>query len=169
MFQIVGGVILGLALLSQVLTSAHGGDDVRTHSVHAPSQENKSLSHTDLSIACSSSHQLPNRTAGLVVLYIVGSVTMVIAILGAYGAHKESKGCLIAVSDMAAPRCDETKVNRMTLKKKGGGGKPPLHTKMRSVTVEASRFRIWHFLFVCRLVSSFPTDWAFRHTLWFDF
>ena len=31
-------------------------------------------------------------------LYIVGSVTMMIAILGAYGAHKENKGALIAVS-----------------------------------------------------------------------
>lgn len=29
LFQIVGGVILGLALLSQVLTNVHGGHDVR--------------------------------------------------------------------------------------------------------------------------------------------
>lgn len=42
--------------------------------------------------------QLEGRTTGLLVLYIVGSVTMVIAILGAYGAHKESKVCLIVVS-----------------------------------------------------------------------
>lgn len=64
-FAIVGGVIFGLALLSQVLTNVNGGDD------------------------------LQGRTTGLIVLYVVGTVTMVIAILGAYGAHKESKVCLI--------------------------------------------------------------------------
>lgn len=72
-----------------------------------------SHTHTDLSVTCSPALQLPNRASGLIALYVVGSVTMVIAILGAYGAHKESKVCLIVVSDMAAPRCDETKVNAM--------------------------------------------------------
>lgn len=38
---------------------------------------------------------LEGRDTGLLVLYIVGSVTMVIAILGAYGACKESKVSLI--------------------------------------------------------------------------
>ncbi|KAM9334543.1 tetraspanin-8-like [Symphorus nematophorus] len=64
-FAIIGGVIITLALLSQVLTNVHGGDN------------------------------LEGRTAGLIVLYVVGAVTMVIAILGAYGAHRESKVALI--------------------------------------------------------------------------
>ncbi|XP_076015827.1 tetraspanin-8-like [Genypterus blacodes] len=64
-FAIVGGVIIALALLSQVATSTHGGDGME------------------------------GRTTGLIVLYIFGSITMVIAILGAYGAHREKKGALI--------------------------------------------------------------------------
>ncbi|XP_030296487.1 tetraspanin-8-like [Sparus aurata] len=64
-FAIIGGFIIALALLSQVLTNVNGGDN------------------------------LEGRTTGLLVLYVVGSVTMVIAILGAYGAHKESKVSLI--------------------------------------------------------------------------
>eukprot|EP00066_Takifugu_rubripes_P009854 XP_003977201.1 PREDICTED: tetraspanin-8-like [Takifugu rubripes] len=64
-FAVVGAVILGLTLLSQVVISSHGGD------------------------------QVAGRTAGLIILYIMGSVTMVIAILGAYGAHKENRVCLI--------------------------------------------------------------------------
>nr|XP_046234720.1 tetraspanin-8-like [Scatophagus argus] len=64
-FTIVGGAIIALALLSQVLTNVNGGD------------------------------KLEVRTTGLIVLYIVGSVTMVIAILGAYGAHRENKLCLV--------------------------------------------------------------------------
>lgn len=35
---------------------------------------------------------------GIYVLYVVGTVTMVIASLGAYGAHKENKLCLSLVS-----------------------------------------------------------------------
>ncbi|XP_068995540.1 tetraspanin-8-like [Embiotoca jacksoni] len=65
-FAVVGGVILGLALVSQVLTNIQGGEN------------------------------LEGRTTGLIVLYVVGAVTMAIAILGAYGAHRESKGALIA-------------------------------------------------------------------------
>ncbi|XP_042259725.1 tetraspanin-8-like [Thunnus maccoyii] len=64
-FAIIGGFIIGLALLSQVLTSVNGGND------------------------------LDGRTTGLIVLYVVGTITMVIAILGAYGAHKENKVALI--------------------------------------------------------------------------
>ncbi|KAM6961598.1 tetraspanin-8-like [Tautogolabrus adspersus] len=64
-FAIVGGIIIGLALLSQVLTNVNGGN-------------------------------LEGRTTGLLLLYIVGAITMIIAILGAYGAHKENKGCMIA-------------------------------------------------------------------------
>ncbi|KAK9525984.1 hypothetical protein VZT92_016647 [Zoarces viviparus] len=62
-FAIVGGVIIALALLSQVVTHVDG--------------------------------ELEGRTAGLIVLYTVGAVTMVIAILGAYGAHRENRVCLI--------------------------------------------------------------------------
>ncbi|KAM4569497.1 tetraspanin-8-like [Odontesthes bonariensis] len=64
-FAIVGGVIIGLALLSQIVTNAEGGGN------------------------------LEGRTTGLIGLYVLGSATMVIAILGAYGAHKESKVSLI--------------------------------------------------------------------------
>ncbi|XP_070709691.1 tetraspanin-8-like [Pempheris klunzingeri] len=64
-FAIIGGVVIALALLFQALTSVNGGE------------------------------ALEGRTTGLVVLYIVGSITLVIAILGAYGAHKESKVSLI--------------------------------------------------------------------------
>ncbi|XP_062238824.1 tetraspanin-8-like [Platichthys flesus] len=38
---------------------------------------------------------MEGRTTGLVVLYVVGAVTLVIAVLGAYGAHRENKVCLI--------------------------------------------------------------------------
>ncbi|XP_051276112.1 tetraspanin-8-like [Dicentrarchus labrax] len=64
-FAIIGGAIIVLALLCQSLTNIDGGDG------------------------------LEGRTTGLIVLYVVGGITMVIAILGAYGAHKESKVCLI--------------------------------------------------------------------------
>ncbi|XP_070785449.1 uncharacterized protein [Enoplosus armatus] len=64
-FAFIGGVIIALALLSQVFTNINGGEN------------------------------LEGRIAGLIILYVVGSVTMVIAILGAYGAHKESKVSLI--------------------------------------------------------------------------
>uniref|UniRef100_A0A3B4XHZ1 Uncharacterized protein n=1 Tax=Seriola lalandi dorsalis TaxID=1841481 RepID=A0A3B4XHZ1_SERLL len=55
-FQIIGGVIISLGLLCQILTSYQS---------------------------------VQNRTDALVVFYVVGIITMVIAILGAYGAHKE--------------------------------------------------------------------------------
>ena len=42
--------------------------------------------------------QLEGRTAGLVALYTMGAITMVIAIVGAYGAHRENRVCLIVVS-----------------------------------------------------------------------
>ncbi|XP_074481185.1 tetraspanin-8-like [Sebastes fasciatus] len=64
-FAIIGGFIIALALLSQILTNVNGGEG------------------------------LEGRTAGLILLYVVGSVTMVIAILGAYGAHRENRACLI--------------------------------------------------------------------------
>ncbi|XP_030575958.1 tetraspanin-8-like [Archocentrus centrarchus] len=63
LFAIVGGIIIGLALVAQFYTSI---------------QEN-----------------LTGRTTGLFVLYIVGAVTLVIAVLGAYGAHTESKCSLV--------------------------------------------------------------------------
>ncbi|XP_054480486.1 tetraspanin-8-like [Anoplopoma fimbria] len=64
-FAIVGGIIIALALLSQVITKVDGGPD------------------------------LEGRTVGLIVLYTIGAITMVIAILGAYGAHRENRVCLI--------------------------------------------------------------------------
>uniref|UniRef100_A0A3Q1GKE9 Tetraspanin n=1 Tax=Acanthochromis polyacanthus TaxID=80966 RepID=A0A3Q1GKE9_9TELE len=66
LFAIVGGVIIGLALLCQVVTNVEGRED------------------------------LEGRTGGLVALYVFGAITMMVAILGAYGAHKESKCSLIA-------------------------------------------------------------------------
>lgn len=72
MFQIVGGVILGLTLLSQVIINSHGGGVADETSA--------------------------GRTVGFIVLYIMGSVVMVISILGACGAHKENRVCLIVVS-----------------------------------------------------------------------
>lgn len=65
-FAIVGGLIILLAVLAQILTSVQGAEN------------------------------LENRTTSLILLYVVGVITMVIAILGAYGAHKEKKGPLIA-------------------------------------------------------------------------
>ncbi|XP_030006797.1 tetraspanin-8-like [Sphaeramia orbicularis] len=66
LFAIVGGLIILVALLAQVFTNLHGGED------------------------------MVDRTVALILLYVVGIITMAIAILGAYGAHKESKGALIA-------------------------------------------------------------------------
>ncbi|CAF89512.1 unnamed protein product [Tetraodon nigroviridis] len=56
-FAVVGGLILGLALLSHILINSHGG-------------------------------QLEGHGAGLISLYVMGAVTMMIAVVGAYGAHK---------------------------------------------------------------------------------
>uniref|UniRef100_A0AAV2IXD5 Tetraspanin n=1 Tax=Knipowitschia caucasica TaxID=637954 RepID=A0AAV2IXD5_KNICA len=66
-FAVFGGLIILLAVLAHVLTSIHGADN------------------------------LENRTLSLIMLYVVGAITMVIAGLGAYGAHKEKKGPLIAM------------------------------------------------------------------------
>ncbi|CAJ1054298.1 tetraspanin-8-like [Xyrichtys novacula] len=63
-FAIVGGAIIGLALLSQVYTNTSGSE-------------------------------MEGRTTSLLSLYILGTVTMIVAILGAYGANKENKVCLI--------------------------------------------------------------------------
>ncbi|KAK7896770.1 hypothetical protein WMY93_022095 [Mugilogobius chulae] len=65
-FAIAGAVIILLAVLAQVVTSSNGAAN------------------------------LDNRLTGLIMLYVVGSITMVVAVLGAYGAHKEKKGPLIA-------------------------------------------------------------------------
>uniref|UniRef100_A0A8C5AZZ8 Tetraspanin n=1 Tax=Gadus morhua TaxID=8049 RepID=A0A8C5AZZ8_GADMO len=66
LFAILGALVIGLALVSQSVSKNHGAGEVE------------------------------GRTTGLLMLYIVGSVTMMIAILGAYGAQKENKGALIA-------------------------------------------------------------------------
>uniref|UniRef100_A0A8C6U4S7 Tetraspanin n=1 Tax=Neogobius melanostomus TaxID=47308 RepID=A0A8C6U4S7_9GOBI len=65
-FAVIGGLIILLGVLAQILTSVNGAAN------------------------------LENRTTSLIMLYVVGAITMVIAILGAYGAHKEKKGPLIA-------------------------------------------------------------------------
>uniref|UniRef100_A0A1A7YP27 Tetraspanin n=1 Tax=Iconisemion striatum TaxID=60296 RepID=A0A1A7YP27_9TELE len=64
-FAIVGGVIIGLAMLSQIFTNMN--------------QE----------------QMMENRTSGLILLYVIGASTMLIALLGAYGAFKEHKVSLI--------------------------------------------------------------------------
>ncbi|XP_004564904.1 tetraspanin-8 [Maylandia zebra] len=64
-FAIVGGVIISLALLAQFSTSIQEGGN------------------------------LEGRDSGLFSLYIMGAIIMVLAILGAYGAHKESRVALI--------------------------------------------------------------------------
>ncbi|XP_023118292.1 tetraspanin-8-like [Amphiprion ocellaris] len=64
-FAIVGGVIIALALLCQILTNVEGREN------------------------------LEGRTSSLVGLYLFGAITMMVAILGAYGAHKESKASLV--------------------------------------------------------------------------
>ncbi|XP_049893822.1 tetraspanin-8-like [Epinephelus moara] len=67
-FAIIGGLIIVVALIFQVLTNDHV------------------------------EQQLEGWTSGFLGLYVVGAITMVIAILGAYGAHRESKVSLIMVS-----------------------------------------------------------------------
>ncbi|MEQ2279662.1 hypothetical protein AMECASPLE_011661 [Ameca splendens] len=59
LFAIIGGIIIGLAILSQILTSA---------------EENPSVE---------------GRGMGLIVLYVMGTVTMLLGLLGAFGAYKE--------------------------------------------------------------------------------
>ncbi|XP_054617587.1 tetraspanin-8-like [Dunckerocampus dactyliophorus] len=63
-FAIVGGLIISLALLLQVLTHFNGA-------------------------------ALEGRGTALVMLYVVGTITMVIAAVGAYGAHRQSRPALI--------------------------------------------------------------------------
>ncbi|XP_078021373.1 tetraspanin-8-like isoform X3 [Epinephelus lanceolatus] len=65
LFAIIGGLIIVVALIFQVLTNDHV------------------------------EQQLEGWTSGFLGLYVVGAITMVIAILGAYGAHRESKVSLI--------------------------------------------------------------------------
>lgn len=43
----------------------------------------------------------PNGLHGVILLYVIGSVIFIIAVLGAYGAYKESKCALIVVSAWA--------------------------------------------------------------------
>ncbi|XP_030575948.1 tetraspanin-8-like [Archocentrus centrarchus] len=64
-FAIVGAFIFGIALLAQFFADIHGVQNLEV------------------------------QTTGLLVLYIVGAITMVVAILGAYGAHRESKVALM--------------------------------------------------------------------------
>ncbi|KAM9705766.1 tetraspanin-8-like [Menidia menidia] len=64
-FAIVGGVIIGLGMVSQILSSSEGGGN------------------------------LSGRTTGLISVYVLGAVVMVIASVGAHGARKEHKVSLI--------------------------------------------------------------------------
>ncbi|MEQ2164872.1 hypothetical protein GOODEAATRI_011164 [Goodea atripinnis] len=65
LFAIIGGIIIGLAVLSQILTSAEEDSSVE------------------------------GRGMGLIVLYIMGTVTMLLGLLGAFGAYKEQKLSLV--------------------------------------------------------------------------
>ncbi|XP_061570740.1 tetraspanin-8-like isoform X2 [Cololabis saira] len=65
LFQIVGGVILVLALLSHTFGNLEKGSE------------------------------LENQTVGLIFLYVIGSLIILVAVLGAYGASKENKASLI--------------------------------------------------------------------------
>ncbi|XP_037837313.1 uncharacterized protein LOC108228813 [Kryptolebias marmoratus] len=65
LFAILGGVFIALAMLSQAYTSSEEEDMVG------------------------------NRTTGLVLLYVVGAGTMLISLLGAYGAYREHRASLI--------------------------------------------------------------------------
>ncbi|XP_072310552.1 tetraspanin-8-like [Eucyclogobius newberryi] len=65
-FAVVGGLIILLAVLAQILTSVNGAGN------------------------------LENRTVSLILLYVVGAITMAIATLGAHGANKEKKAPLVA-------------------------------------------------------------------------
>ncbi|XP_019753088.1 tetraspanin-8-like isoform X2 [Hippocampus comes] len=63
-FAIVGGAIIALALLLQLLTRLNGAS-------------------------------LEGRGSALILLYVVGTITMVVAAVGAYGAHRQSRVALI--------------------------------------------------------------------------
>ncbi|XP_037552002.1 tetraspanin-6 [Nematolebias whitei] len=65
LFAIIGVILISLAMLSQIVTSDEQGPVVE------------------------------NRTTGLVVLYVVGAGTVLIALLGASGAYREHKVSLI--------------------------------------------------------------------------
>ncbi|XP_049423360.1 tetraspanin-8-like [Epinephelus fuscoguttatus] len=65
LFAIIGGLIIVVALIFQILTNDHV------------------------------EQQLESWTPGFIGLYVVGAITMMIAILGACGAHRESKVSLI--------------------------------------------------------------------------
>lgn len=64
-FGTVGGVIVMLAMLSHIVSGLYGVDGIG------------------------------GLTTGVVLLYVFGSLTMLVAILGAYGARGENKGALI--------------------------------------------------------------------------
>ncbi|XP_039891939.1 CD151 antigen-like isoform X3 [Simochromis diagramma] len=64
-FMVVGGVVILLALWCQFFMNIQGGYNLEGHATK------------------------------LFIVYIIGFITMMIAVLGAYGAHKESKVALI--------------------------------------------------------------------------
>lgn len=86
-----------LALLCCVRSSLALMEETRWEQKHCSviCKRKKTHSISNQSLLC---FQLEGRTSGLIVLYVVGSITTMIAILGAYGAHKESRVCLIVVS-----------------------------------------------------------------------
>eukprot|EP00064_Thunnus_orientalis_P021017 superscaffoldBa00006125_g21171 len=86
-FVIVGAIIIivTLVLLSPSFNGLRGGDDVRqTHSLTPDTHTHSANQPIDSLIQCD------GHTTTHIVLYVIGSVTMVIAILGAYGGHKEN-------------------------------------------------------------------------------
>ncbi|XP_042259757.1 tetraspanin-8-like isoform X1 [Thunnus thynnus] len=86
-FVIVGAVIIivTLVLLSPSFNGLRGGDDVRqTHPLTPDTHTHGANQPIDSLIQCD------GHTTTHIVLYVIGSVTMVIAILGAYGGHKEN-------------------------------------------------------------------------------
>lgn len=88
--QIVGGTIIALALLLQLLTRLNGA------SVSA--LPTRTLSVSVVARLTPARLQLEGRGAALILLYVVGTVTLAIAAVGAYGAHRQSRVALIVVS-----------------------------------------------------------------------
>lgn len=94
LLQIFGGLIILLALLAQFFTST-GADHVSPNTWFYWSLKQ----HQCKPLVCPLCLQFENRAPSLILLYVVGGITMLIAVLGAYGANKEKRGALIAVSN----------------------------------------------------------------------
>lgn len=94
--QVVGGLIMVTSLsgLSSSLDGLHGGqDEVRDTHIHLLTC---SESSTEQPLHFLS--QLEVQTTGHIVLYVFGSVTMAISILGAFGGYRENLVAVVVVS-----------------------------------------------------------------------